>query len=75
MIVCDPVEDICVIKSMFDGVERHCSLYHCGVVVQTPEDVELKKRLYAEGGMKAISKHYWSTEPNEYRPEEFQDGN
>lgn len=55
---CDPYEGNVRIKSMFDGVERSCDLYHCGVIVQTPEDIAKKTVLYNEGGMAALSKLY-----------------
>ena len=60
VIKCDILNDEVIIKSMFDGVERRCSLYNCGVVAQTAEEIELKKRLYAEGGMKSLSDYYHS---------------
>lgn len=55
---CDPQADDVRIKSLFDDVERSCSLYHCGVVAQTPEQVELKTHLWWTGGMKALSDYY-----------------
>lgn len=57
----DWIKDECIIKSMFDGVERHCSLRHCGVVVQTTEDVVKKTALYNKGGIDALVELYEST--------------
>lgn len=55
---CDPQSGDVRIKSMFDGQIRYCDLYHCGVVAQTPEEIELKTKLYREGGKEALTKHY-----------------
>src|SRR5271157_4344889 len=58
---CDPIEDHVSIKSMFDGVTRMCSLYHCGVVAQSSEDIAKKTALFNEGGMDAVRK-LWDDE-------------
>lgn len=58
VVFCDPYEGTVKIKSNFDGNTRSCSLYHCGVVVQTPEDVTLKTNLFNNGGMKALIEYY-----------------
>lgn len=46
------------IESMFtpDAGPRGCDVYHCGIVVQTPEMVEQKMKLFQDGGMEAIKK-------------------
>lgn len=55
---CDPQSGEVSIRSMFDGVVRHCDLYHCGVEVQTPADIEKKTALYKEGGIRALFNLY-----------------
>ena len=50
--------DYVVIESLFDGVERGCSLLSCGVEVQTPEQIEKKIARFKEGGMNALVEDY-----------------
>ena len=66
VIECDPIEGNVRIRSMFDGVERGCDLYRCGVVAQTSEEIATKMALYKEGGMPALVKYYESQFPEFY---------
>lgn len=45
------------IQSMFtpDAGPCGCDVFHCGIIVQTPEQIEQKMKLFKEGGMEAIN--------------------
>jgi hypothetical protein len=51
--------DICS-KSLFEGYEGMCDLYHCGVVVQTTKQIISKMNVFKYGGMKDI-KDLWDS--------------
>lgn len=45
-------------RSLFDNVERGCSMTHCGVDVMTQDDVDLRMKLWQDGGQKALNQYY-----------------
>lgn len=54
----DEVNDVLATKSIFDGEERWCSLYSCGVEKQSKEQIELKTQLWNEGGIRALIDYF-----------------
>lgn len=54
----DRKDDYVMHKSLFDGVERGCSMSHCGVVVMSQEDVDVRMKLWNDGGLEALNKFF-----------------
>lgn len=42
-------------RSLFDGVERGCSMRHCGVIVMSQEDIDKRMKLWNDGGLNALN--------------------
>jgi hypothetical protein len=61
-------------RSLFTGDIRGCDLYHCGIEVQSPEEIAHKLNLFKTGGMKEISAEYhrrFNDKPTAKHPVEF----
>ena len=42
------------VKSLINGREGNCSLFHCGIVKLNEHEVEVRKEAYAKGGTKGL---------------------
>lgn len=54
--------DWILVKSLFDGKERGCSILNCGVRHVPPDEVELLKSIYNEKGIDGILNHHGYTD-------------